>query len=296
VVISYFGGDGIRIDGSGDNNANLWRVDSCRLIGNGVGYAQPVTPGDPRPSVDGGNGLCVFGRNAQVGVAIGLDLELNRNWAIYEHVDYGNTYVGCHADGNGSTPDYGGPYRVANPNSRSLFVGCYTEEGQNPSDFSESYAVWLWGSANAADLKAGSYRWDAWGTQLTFVGARTNPHGYPTLTFSSYAGQTMDHMQVRREPPPGVLDNPQWQRFAVTADGRLAVGNEPPGPACGVHLSCSSGDFVPLGLRMFKVTRSQRNQMPAEAGLIVYNADSSRLNIFDGSQWLELLSGPVTDP
>lgn len=77
----------------------------------------------------GRHGLMVDGADANAGICLGLDASGNGGWGIYESSFLGNTYVGCHTDLNTL-----GPYKADDPNGRSIFIGCYAEGNQNPSE------------------------------------------------------------------------------------------------------------------------------------------------------------------
>jgi hypothetical protein len=73
--------------------------------------------------------LYLDGPDANAGVAIQLDCSDNRGWGIYDSSFLGNTFIACHTAANGA-----GPYKTDDPNQRSLFLSCYAEEGQPPSE------------------------------------------------------------------------------------------------------------------------------------------------------------------
>ena len=108
--IGNWEGEGIFIDGASSGNANCSqinrvRVNTCR---NGIKF-------------DGGDG--------NAGLVLGADCSTNREWGFYDSSFLGNTFVGCHAEGNAS-----GPYKTDDDNARALFLNCYAEPGQGPSE------------------------------------------------------------------------------------------------------------------------------------------------------------------
>jgi hypothetical protein len=119
LYIDGFSGDGINIvanTGARSEpraNANNWRVLNSRI------------------NSCAGHGLFVRGTDANAGIAIALDVSANGKWGIYDSSFLGNTFVACHAAANRD-----GPYFSDNRNSRSLFLGCYSEGDQQPSKVS----------------------------------------------------------------------------------------------------------------------------------------------------------------
>lgn len=116
--IATFAGNGINVVATAvtegadrEGNANNFRVYNCALVGNGK------------------SGMFVDGADANAGVVIGVDASSNGEWGIYDSSFLGNTYVGCHTASNG-----GGAYKSDNANARNLFLGCYSESDNPPSD------------------------------------------------------------------------------------------------------------------------------------------------------------------
>jgi hypothetical protein len=84
-TFAAFSGDGINIDSSTDvtANANVWRITDVALLGNGR------------------NGLFTEGPDSNAGYGSAIDAVSNAAWGINDSSFLGNTYVGCHVDGNG---------------------------------------------------------------------------------------------------------------------------------------------------------------------------------------------------
>ena len=111
--VQSFGGNGVHIEAAVPaTGANLWRIYDVH-----VGACE--------------HGLFVDGPDTNAGTCIGLNASTNRGWGVFDSSFLGNTYVGCHASGNGS-----GPYKSDSLNSRSVFLGCYSE-GDDPPKRSE---------------------------------------------------------------------------------------------------------------------------------------------------------------
>lgn len=72
----------------------------------------------------GSDGLFIDGADVNAGIVTALDCSSNAGWGIYDSSFLGNTFVGCHVDGNTL-----GSYKTDDPNARSVFVGCYSEGG-----------------------------------------------------------------------------------------------------------------------------------------------------------------------
>lgn len=106
-------GDGNIVWGAinGGTVANNWFVDYARI-----------------DNCDG-HGMFVDGADANAGIGMGIDASGNGGWGIYDSSFLGNTYVGCHTDLNTL-----GPYKADDLNGRSIFIGCYAEGNQPPSE------------------------------------------------------------------------------------------------------------------------------------------------------------------
>lgn len=113
-------GDGINIlatagagAGGNEGNANCFEVRRCFMA-----FCR--------------NGLFTAGADANAGLVELVDASSNRLWGISEGSFLGNTYVACHTAGN-LLGAYGGA--PGNGTNTSVFDGCYSEGGQNPSQF-----------------------------------------------------------------------------------------------------------------------------------------------------------------
>jgi Pectate lyase superfamily protein len=113
VWIEQFSGNGVDIYGSmsGESNSNDWYIANCRI------------------SRCGGHGLYLDGPDSNAGIATMLDCSNNDGWGVFDSSFLGNTYVACHAAAN-----LLGPYKTDDVNQNCVFVGCYSEEHQPPSE------------------------------------------------------------------------------------------------------------------------------------------------------------------
>ena len=112
VYVRGFGGNGVENNaqarGRGPNtNSNNWSMENVFIEGNG------------------GHGFHAIGADSNAGVAIQVSTMNNGGWGFLDESFLGNTYVGCHTEGNKK-----GGYSVTNLNARSIFIGSYTEGGQ----------------------------------------------------------------------------------------------------------------------------------------------------------------------
>lgn len=94
VTVGKFAGNGVNIvaDVAQRKNANGWSMESVSALANGL------------------HGVYVKGGDTNAGYAIGIDASNNNGWGILDESFLGNTYIGCHTDGNGrkSMVHYGG--------------------------------------------------------------------------------------------------------------------------------------------------------------------------------------------
>lgn len=80
-------------------------------------------------SIVTGHGLFTRGSDSNVGTIASCYFSGNKGYAVVEHSQYGNTYVGCTAEAN-----FLGPYFSINHlTNNSVFLGCYSEGDQPPS-------------------------------------------------------------------------------------------------------------------------------------------------------------------
>lgn len=134
VRISGFGGNGFNVvatSGETDpllkGNANNWRIDNCRVTACK-------------------NGIYVDGADVNAGIALALDCSDCDEWGVLDSAALGNLYLCCHTLGNNS-----GPYKTESAGSnRSMFLFCYSETGQNASEFAAKTTVI--GGTHGADI------------------------------------------------------------------------------------------------------------------------------------------------
>lgn len=112
-VVASAGGGGF-VEG----NANCFVINNVRL------------------TTAGGHGLFVDGADANAGTITHVDASQNTGWGIYDSSFLGNTYVGCHTEGNTL-----GGYKSDGVNARTLFVGCYSEQGQPANEMAHPTVV-----------------------------------------------------------------------------------------------------------------------------------------------------------
>ncbi len=121
VYVKSFRGSGILVQGSMPaSNANVWTIRNTII------------------QLCGSHGLHVDGPDANAGFGLGIDSSDNGHadpaapgWGILDSSFLGNTFVACHTDNNA-----GGPYKSDEVTARSMFLGCYSEQGQPTSQLS----------------------------------------------------------------------------------------------------------------------------------------------------------------
>jgi hypothetical protein len=97
------------------------------------------------------HGIYLDGADVNAGTFTGINVKNARGWGIWDSSFLANTYVGCHASGCGL-----GPYKSDNINAPTVFVGCYSEGGQPPSDL-VSPAIAVGGLHGAGIIGTGAY-------------------------------------------------------------------------------------------------------------------------------------------
>jgi hypothetical protein len=125
----YWGGNGILIlatagGGAFEGNANCFYVENCVS------------------SFNVGNGFKADGGDANAGTIIGLDCSSNGGYGFWESSFLGNTYISCHTAFN----VLGGYYLENNPNNRTVYISCYSEQGQPLTDIQSSQALIISGN------------------------------------------------------------------------------------------------------------------------------------------------------
>jgi hypothetical protein len=108
-----------------DLNANNWEVHFCRI------------------ELCGQHGMYLHGENSNAGLATGVDCSQNEGWGIRDDSFLGNCFVMCHVAENKQ-----GPYGQTG-NGASVFVGCYSESDQAPSDLRSPNTLVLGGDHGA---------------------------------------------------------------------------------------------------------------------------------------------------
>lgn len=116
LLITGFAGNGYHVAAtSGAGGAAEGNANSFQILGGRVEKC-------------GGNGVHVVGADANAGLIQAVDSSHNAGWGFHDKSFLGNTYVACHAADNGA-----GAYFSGDPNARNVYVGCYSESGQPPS-------------------------------------------------------------------------------------------------------------------------------------------------------------------
>lgn len=122
--IDGFPGNGLHIlatAGSEDpdrlGNANNWQAERLRITGCK-------------------NGVYIEGADVNAGVSVGVDATANDEWGIWDSSFLGNTHIAAHTNGNGV-----GPYKSDNANARTVWLGCYSETNQDPSQIASPSMV-----------------------------------------------------------------------------------------------------------------------------------------------------------
>ena len=99
---------------------------------------------------NGSHGFLFDGSDANAGLCLMCSAEFNNGHGFYDASFLGNTFVGCHADGNS-----GRSYYSDDSNARSTFIGCYAEGGQQPVKISGSSNVYGGLLADGVDSDGG---------------------------------------------------------------------------------------------------------------------------------------------
>ncbi len=110
-----------------------------------------------------GHGIFTHGGDANAGLSIACHFENNTGWGVFEDSFLGNSYYGCSATANGL-----GPYRTVKASAAgNVFLNCYSESDQNPSDIGVP-AIVIGGSHGAGIVGTGLFVGVETATQLAF--------------------------------------------------------------------------------------------------------------------------------
>lgn len=179
--IENFQGDGIHINatstGTPEGNANNFEVYKVALMANR-------------------NGLFTQGADVNAGVIMAADAMYNRQWGFNDNSFLGNTYVGCHTATNGA-----GPYQSTNFNARNVFMSCYSEGDQSPSQITSPamvigglHAAGVTGNGGYIRTELGSVKMDNLGAtnagfgSLDVASGASFQSGASTTYFAGYNG------------------------------------------------------------------------------------------------------------
>jgi hypothetical protein len=122
--ISKFPGDGYHVvAGVGAGGATEGNANNFQILGGRVEQC-------------GGDGVHVAGADANAGLIQGVDSSHNGGWGFYDKSFLGNTYVACHTGENRT-----GGYCSVDPNARNVYLGCYSESDQKPSQIASPAMV-----------------------------------------------------------------------------------------------------------------------------------------------------------
>jgi hypothetical protein len=123
--IRGFSGDGINI--VADDKAPVGSMDR--------GNASSFNIYNVRIEECGNHGVFVHGGDANAGLGVLIDCTHNGKWGIYDSSFLGNTWVACHTEANAAA------YKNQSPDGFSLFIGCYSESSQSPSQINSTAIV-----------------------------------------------------------------------------------------------------------------------------------------------------------
>lgn len=132
-----FGGNGINVVASTGGGAGIEGNANCSMFSSlRIGNCK--------------DGMYFDGADANACNTIGADCSGNREWGIRDDSFLGNAFTGCHTSANVS-----GPYKTSNVNACSVFVACYSEGDQPPSQIQRPSMVL--GGLHGAGVVGGSY-------------------------------------------------------------------------------------------------------------------------------------------
>lgn len=195
--INNFSGHGLHLFGDVNivafpgSQASVWRMDNLWC-------------GNNKRS-----GIRVEGGDANVGLGEHINVIGNGEWGIDDVGFLGSTWSTCHARGNVL-----GPYRGGGLNQRSLWLGCYSESGQPPANFTKSAIVI--GGLHAAGIVGDAVRITddfITGHRLGYAGSTAGNRllmhqaEYPNLIFGVSIDDTVGlapHSSFIFYPPSGV--------------------------------------------------------------------------------------------
>ena len=162
------------------------------------------------------HGVHVDGGDANVITGVSLDTQTNRGYGIFDSSFLGNTWIGCHADGNGTAHSASGTTigSICSFGGNRYYVRAGMAAGASanaPTGAATSNAWWGWISAGAADAnfkawvggmtwrEGGAYRNDSLGNARSlFIGCYAEFNGasyfvHPTLVIGGVSGSPIEN-------------------------------------------------------------------------------------------------------
>lgn len=179
-----------------------------------------------------GHGIFTHGDDAVAGICIGCDFRNNAGWGVLEDSATGNTYIGCTTDHN----DVGPIYANRSTGLGNVFISCYSESGQNPSEIGFP-AILLGGNHAAGVTGSGLHVRNETATRLAFqnggggsvmLGDR-DPNSTRYMTFNNAIDGTARHISVdfdqsilhKRMLGFGQCGNTLWPAFLITGPSSI---------------------------------------------------------------------------
>lgn len=101
-----------------------------------------------RSSQNDGHGFYIDGADANQCIFTLCDAVDNDGWGFFDSSFLGNHFYGCHCNNNTT-----GPYKTDNANTRTTLIGCYSEEGSNPSEVTGGTMVY--GGLHGSGIEGG---------------------------------------------------------------------------------------------------------------------------------------------
>lgn len=262
--ITQFHGDGVHIEADvhlpTQTNANGWQLTNVRI------------------DLCGGNGVFVKGGDTNAGCALAVDCADHKGWGFYDDSFLGNTYIACQAANCAL-----GAYATIDRNARSLFLNCYSENGQPPSQITApsvvlggimaiaGSALWLTADEFIATFRNSIQGGSLGGNVFGALGSNTEPDAALELHQSAdYSRPYRFHYGHQHagwwELIYAGLD--AGTPLRVSTNAAADIGNQ------GGHIWFENGFFIGFGTNRFNVyTGNAKPQGASAVGTRVLNSN-----------------------
>lgn len=130
----------------------------------------------------------------------------------------------------------------------------------------------------------------AQGPRTTVSGNKTSSTSEGLFDISTSFSSTQTALTVTQNGTGDIINlkNSSATVFVITQDGRVGIGTASPDSSAALEISSTTGGFLPP-----RMTTAQRDAISSPvAGLVIYNTETNKLNVYNGASWETVTSTP----